>query len=81
MRVCKKQGEEESGFACRDMAVRLGKTMKAFSIIWEVDEGDDVCLPSEVEIPADIDPDDEERISDYLSDLTGFCHKGFCLDA
>ena len=63
------------------MAVRLGKTMKAFSIIWDVDEGDDVCLPSEVEIPADIDPDDEERISDYLSDLTGFCHKGFCLVA
>ena len=59
------------GFSRRDMAVRLGKTMKAFSIIWDVDEGDDVCLPSEVEIPADIDPDDEERISDYLSDLTG----------
>ena len=33
-------------------------------------------IRSEVEIPADIDPDDEERISDYLSDLTGFCPFG-----
>lgn len=33
-------------------------------------------LPNEIEIPDTID---EEDISDYLSDKTGFCHAGFCL--
>lgn len=33
-------------------------------------------LPNEIEIPNTID---EEDISDYLSDKTGFCHVGFCL--
>lgn len=34
-----------------------------------------MSLPNEIEIPEDIEDDDE--ISDYLSDVTGFCHKGF----
>lgn len=33
-------------------------------------------LPNEIEIPDTID---EEDISDYLSDKTGFCHAGFSL--
>lgn len=33
-------------------------------------------LPTEMEIPDEID---EEDISDYLSDQTGFCHAGFYL--
>ena len=32
------------------------------------------------DIPEDIDPEDEEAISDYISDVTGFCHNGFALD-
>lgn len=32
-------------------------------------------LPSEIEIPNDMT--DEEEISDYLSDKTGFSHYGF----
>lgn len=32
-------------------------------------------LPTEMKIPEDIT--DEEEISDYLSDETGFCHYGF----
>ncbi len=52
--------------------------MKAVNIIWDVDNKKDLKhLPKEIEIPDWIDKDDEEEISDYLSDVTGFCHKGF----
>ena len=50
--------------------------MKAINIIWDVDNKRDLKhLPTEIEIPEEIE--DEEEISDYLSDVTGFCHKGF----
>lgn len=53
--------------------------MKAVDIEWDVDCKDDLKnLPTEVDIPYDIT--DEDDISDYLSDLTGFCHKGYILD-
>ena len=52
--------------------------MKAVDIDWDVDrEEDRELLPKEVEIPEGMK--DEEKISDYLSDVTGFCHKGFRL--
>lgn len=51
--------------------------MKAFNIIWDVDDEEDLeGLPTEIEIPENI-ADDEDEISDYISDVTGFCHKGF----
>ena len=34
-----------------------------------------MSLPNEVKIPEEIE--DEDEISDYLSDTTGFCHKGY----
>lgn len=34
-------------------------------------------LPKEVEIPQELN--DEEDISDWLSDTYGFCHKGFII--
>lgn len=53
---------------------------KAVDIQWDIDDDDDFMefpdLPSEMEIPDDVDEDD---ISDYLSDTTGFCHAGFSL--
>lgn len=50
--------------------------MKAINIDWDIDyEEDRESLPTEIEIPVDIE--DEDKISDYLSDVTGFCHKGF----
>jgi len=53
--------------------------MKATNIIWDVDCEEELeFLPTEIEIPNDIDC--EEGISDYLSDLTGFCHRGFELE-
>ena len=46
--------------------------MRAVNIIWDVDSEKDLeFLPTEIEI------NDEDEISDYISDITGFCHKGF----
>lgn len=42
------------------------------------EDDDGVELPNEITIPNDIE--DEEAISDYISDVTGFCHKGFELE-
>ena len=50
--------------------------MKAIDIIWDVDNNDDLKhLPTEIKIPEGIT--DEDDISDYISDKTGFCHEGF----
>ena len=48
--------------------------MKAVNIIWDTD-GECVELPNEIELPFGMV--DEDEISDYISDETGFCHKGF----
>lgn len=63
--------------------------MKAVNIKWDTDGDRRLAkeLPSEIEIPdfliedmEGFDSDDEnEEISDYLSDVTGFCHFGFDL--
>ena len=46
--------------------------LKAVNIEWDVDLAEDLdSLPKEVQIT--------EEISDYLSNLTGFCHRGFGL--
>lgn len=51
--------------------------MKAINISWDIDSKNELeLLPTEIIIPSNIE-DDEELISDYLSDETGFCHKGF----
>lgn len=52
--------------------------MKAINIEWDVDENTELLedLPTEIEIPNGMDDD---KISDYLSDISGFCHKGFDL--
>lgn len=58
--------------------------MKATKIKWDIDYGDNVDLPTEIEIPEDVvneatdeDGIDDEVISDYITDLTGYCHQGF----
>jgi len=52
--------------------------MKAVNIEWDFDNEEDTpLLPTEIEIPKGLE--DEDEISDYLSDVTGFCHKGFHL--
>lgn len=57
--------------------------MKAVNIQWDIDYPEELEeLPSAIEIPEDIiDEDDYEgtldAISDYITDCTGYCHKGF----
>lgn len=59
--------------------------MKAINIKWDTDGDLELLqeLPKEIEIPEylideDFDVDGyEEEISDYISDITGFCHNGF----
>lgn len=59
----------------------IGKTQKqryAINIQWDVDDNEDLeYLPQRVKIPRGMDDDD--AISDYLTNLTGFCHFGFSL--
>lgn len=53
-------------------------SMKAVNIEWDVDCQEDLAaLPTEIEIPDGMV--DEDEISDYLSDVTGFCHKSYIL--
>ena len=50
--------------------------MKSMNSKWQTD-GERVNLPNEIEIPDWVDKEDDDEISDYLSDTTGFCHFGF----
>lgn len=49
--------------------------MRAINIKWDIDYDDNGNLPTEIDIPVGMT--DEDEISDYLSDFTGFCHQGF----
>lgn len=46
-------------------------------IEWDKDECDNVELPETIEIPEGMV--DEDEISDYISEQTGYCHKGFTI--
>lgn len=52
--------------------------MTATNIKWDTDGDESIVLPSRIEIPEGMT--DEDEISDYLSDTTGFCHFGFTLE-
>lgn len=67
----------QSSSACSMPSQPISR-MKAINIEWDVDCQEDLeSLPTEIEIPEGME--DKEDISDYLSDVTSFCHKGFCL--
>ena len=55
--------------------------IRAFNIQWDTDQEDagDLNLPTEVTLKFTPEPDEdlEDQISEELSQLTGFCHKGF----
>lgn len=57
--------------------------MKAINIKWDIDCPEEYEeLPTAIEIPEDIIVEDDyeatlDAISDYITDITGFCHKGF----
>jgi hypothetical protein len=48
--------------------------MKITNITWETDglEPEELGLPTEVELPKDVDADDYDAINDYLSDTYGW---------
>lgn len=48
--------------------------MKITNITWETDglEPEELSLPTEVELPEDVDADDDDAINDYLSDTYGW---------
>ena len=53
--------------------------MKVVNIKW-VTDGSDIVLPSEMEIPEEFIDDngvDEDLVSDWISDETGWLHDGF----
>lgn len=52
--------------------------LKATNILWDIDYDDDGELPTEIDIPERIT--DEDEISDYLSEVTGYCHQGYVLE-
>lgn len=55
------------------------KMIKAVNIKWDVDDIEDLeTLQTEIDIPDGIE--DEDEISDYISDVTGFCHTGFDIE-
>lgn len=50
--------------------------MRVIDIDWDVDYPEDAAdLPTEIDLPYYMSSEDE--ISDYITDLTGFCHYGF----
>lgn len=52
--------------------------MLVTNIQWDYKGYDEIILPTEIELPNGMT--DEEEISDYISDETGFCHMGFELE-
>lgn len=60
--------------------------MKAINIKWDTDGDEDLLksLPKEIEIPKhligeDVAEDYADEISDYISQVAGYCHFGFDL--
>lgn len=69
---------DEFSWSADNISSRGEYSMKAVDIEWDVDCQEDLeGLPTEIEIPEGLE--DEEDISDYISEVTGFCHKGFRL--
>ena len=54
------------------------KRLILYSVVYWPEDDDGVELLNEITILNDIE--DEEAISDYISDVTGFCYKGFELE-
>lgn len=49
--------------------------MKAINIKWDIDYDSNGYLPTEIEIPDGMI--DVDEITEYLSDVTGYCHEGY----
>lgn len=75
------EGECNHNPLSSEEVIMLGGSLnyKVTDIKYDTD-GEDISLPEELEInvPSDLDGYEvEEFISDEISNITGFCHKGF----
>lgn len=52
--------------------------LRATNILWDVDYDDNGELPTQIDIPEEMT--DEDEITEYLSQVTGFCHEGYTLE-
>ena len=67
---------KEKKLGHKSVVLRGGFIMKAINIDWDIDSESDIdFLPNEIEIPNGMI--DEDEISDYITNKTGFCHYGF----
>ena len=65
------------------------KNVHIFDIDYDITEDDipdgmtedelRASLPQDLILPADIDPDDDDAVSDYISNETKFLHNGYRL--
>lgn len=75
--------EDKDGVWIQDLAIvrqkyHYEKALKAANIKWDVDYDEDgKLLPTEIDVPVGMVNEDD--ITDYLSDVTGFCHDGYDL--
>ena len=52
-------------------------TLIVITIEWDIDNEDNTTLPETIEISEGMI--EEDQILDYLSEQTGYCHKGFTI--
>ena len=52
--------------------------MLVVDINWDTEGCEEIILPREIELPEGMT--DEDEISEYISNVTGFCHKGFRIE-
>ena len=54
--------------------------MRITDITWETDglDAEELGLPTEVELPSNIDADDDDAINNYLSDTYGWLTIDWC---
>lgn len=47
------------------------------NILYDTDGEDDIELPAEFVVTVEDNEDVEDQLSDYITEQTGFCHRGF----
>ena len=47
------------------------------NILYDTDGEDDIELPQEFVVTVEDNEDVEDQLSDYITEQTGFCHRGF----
>ena len=77
-----REGIEDTGNMAEhdnDLQVEEEKITYAKNIEWDTDgeNPEEIGLPDRILIPAKVAKDGDEAISDFITQETGYCHKGF----